>query len=320
MKPSRSLVRLFFAVSLVASASAAQAAANVTFVASNGSNANPCTRKAPCKTLQAAVDAVANAGQVQVLDTGFYGSFLNIEKSVTISAEGVTAILRAILINNGSARVILRGLLLSGAGTAAGTDGVRIVDANSVLIENCAIERFPRDGINSPDQTVKLSVKDSVARRNGRDGMRADGGGTTSVTVENSRFEANADDGIEIGDVEAAITNTILSGNADNGLVLIGGRANVARTVAADNGARGFRVQTAGGVLTIDSSISRGNATDGLSAGSGTKARITNSTFTNNNTGVFIGGVVDTRENNIIDGNDTDLAGDSLTPIDELEP
>src|SRR2546430_13238022 len=65
-------------------------AAPRTFVSGLGSDANPCTRTAPCRTFQMAHDTVDPNGEVLALDSAGYGT-LTITKNVTISAEGVEA-------------------------------------------------------------------------------------------------------------------------------------------------------------------------------------------------------------------------------------
>jgi len=57
------------------------------FVSVNGNDSNPCTALSPCRTFQAARDAVQACGEVDVLDTGGYGT-LNITKSISIVNPG----------------------------------------------------------------------------------------------------------------------------------------------------------------------------------------------------------------------------------------
>src|SRR5580658_4239465 len=61
------------------------------FVASYGSDSNPCTFGSPCKTFQNAVNVVAVGGEVTAIDSAGFGP-INITKSVTItSPAGVEA-------------------------------------------------------------------------------------------------------------------------------------------------------------------------------------------------------------------------------------
>ena len=63
-------------------AGAAQAQTRV-FVAAQGSDSNPCTFAAPCRTFQHAHDMVAAGGEIDVLDPAGYGAVI-ITKSISI--------------------------------------------------------------------------------------------------------------------------------------------------------------------------------------------------------------------------------------------
>ncbi|HEX9904227.1 MAG TPA: hypothetical protein VGA77_04610, partial [Propylenella sp.] len=139
-------------------------AAPVTFVASNGKDSNPCSRPAPCRTLQRAHNVTTAGGELQILDSGSYRAILRISKSITVSGVGSNATAGRITIENGNAVVTLRRLLLNGAGL--GGHGVQISAAKAVHIEDCEIERFPGAGIRLNDD-AELFVSDTVSRDNG---------------------------------------------------------------------------------------------------------------------------------------------------------
>lgn len=56
-----------------------------TFVATTGSDANPCTRVAPCRMFSAALLQTASRGEIVALDSGGYGAVV-INEAVTIAA------------------------------------------------------------------------------------------------------------------------------------------------------------------------------------------------------------------------------------------
>ena len=93
-----------------------------TFVSGLGSDANPCTRTAPCRSFQKAHDVVAANGEVVALDSAGYGKLI-ITKSVTISGEGQEAESSAascdtgILISTSGITVVLRSIRIEGFGT-----------------------------------------------------------------------------------------------------------------------------------------------------------------------------------------------------------
>jgi hypothetical protein len=88
------------------------------FVSGTGSDANPCSLPAPCRTFTAAIAAVAADGEVVVLDPAGYGPF-TVTKGVTITVPpglyaGITAFSGdGVTVNAGpSDVVVLRGLTL----------------------------------------------------------------------------------------------------------------------------------------------------------------------------------------------------------------
>src|SRR5262249_58062915 len=68
----------------------AHAQASRTWVSGVGSDANPCSRTAPCQTFAGAISKTAVGGEINCLDPGGFGA-VTITKSITISCEGVTA-------------------------------------------------------------------------------------------------------------------------------------------------------------------------------------------------------------------------------------
>ena len=277
------------------------------FVASSGNDANACTRAAPCRTLQRGINVTPVGGELVVLDSASYGSAATILQSITISADGVSATLLnpgGVTIGGAGIVVALRGLHLNGG--VAGRSGILIEDAAAVHIENCVVEGFGEDGILlDSGSNAKLFVIDSVARDNGGDGLHVIGTATMArLTVDNSRFENNAGDGLDVEGIESAITRTVISANGSDGIEQTGGRMNVTWTEAASNGGNGF-VVTVSGAMTVDSSVARGNTSNGLLLGSGsTSATVSNSVFTDNAIGIANAGMtLLTRENNTIAGN-----------------
>jgi hypothetical protein len=282
-------------------------AGRVRFVASNGDDANSCVATAPCRTLQRGVEATPAGGELIVLGPGSYGGSLTIGKSITISAIGISATLGNpgnIVINRAGAVVALRGLHLQGAGP--GATGIDISAAAAVRIEKCVIERFMGHGISLTSADAELSVMDTIVRDNSG-GLFVNAAGA-QLTVDNSRFEGNVASGIFAGAGESTITRTVSSGNGGHGIVQQSGRMNVTATTTAQNGGDGYIV-TSGGQMSLESSVARGNDDNGLGVGFESSARISNSVFTNNGTGLFNNGILETRQNNTVRGNGTNVSG-----------
>jgi len=169
MSRAPALLCLFAVIASIVSAAPAQATLrDRVFVASYGSDSNPCTFGSPCKTFQNAYANVAPGGEITAIDSAGFGP-LTITMSVTItSPNGVEAGIavpaneNAITVNAGNSdTVVLSGLTLEGAGTAG--YGVYINNAGNVEVVNCAIRNYFNGGIYvQPSQNIVLSVTNTV--------------------------------------------------------------------------------------------------------------------------------------------------------------
>ena len=164
---------LIAAVMSLASVNPASAQAVRTWVSGVGDDANPCSRTAPCKTFAGAISKTAAAGEINVIDPGGFGA-VTITKSISIVAEGQTAgiaasFINGIIINAAAAdRIVLDGLDIEGFGN--GLNGIRILNAGSVLIKNTDIRNFRGGtgiGIDIQDVTDSaIYVQDSTITGN----------------------------------------------------------------------------------------------------------------------------------------------------------
>ena len=307
-----SIVMLALAATVI-SAPAAQPADSIRYVSPAGNNSNACTLAAPCRSLQRAINLAPAGGEVSILDSGFYGNNATIRKSLTITGNGFTVIVGApIVVSNADAVVTLRSLVLDGQGAVV--TGIRVDSAAAVHIERSVVRRYSGVGIAATAQGVGLFVVDTISRDNGGSGVSTN---AARLTVDNSRFENNGQSGITVLSSEATIRRSLASGNSTSGIIALLSSADIASTSAVQNGSAGFSAQSS--TLTIDSSVANGNADAGLRLDSAGIARISNSIFTRNVTGIAngSGGLAETRENNIIRGNTTEVSG-TLTPIGAL--
>jgi hypothetical protein len=284
----------------------------VRYIAANGNDGGNCSLAAPCLTLQRGIDRTPAGSELIVLDSGDFGSGAIISKSISISAVGVSASLDGgITIDAADATVLLRGLRLSGAG---GT-GISIVNAAAVHIEDCHVQNFDGVGISANTAAdVKLFVSGVVSRNNRFDGLLFITGAGGKLTVDNSRFEGNAREGLNIQSGEARIVRTTLSGNTNRGLYQLGAKTNVILTTAAHNGLDGFHVSIRG-EMTLEQSVARGNGR-GVRVQGNSTGRLADSVMTNNVIGLSVapGATLLTRANSTVAGNATDVSG-VLTPL-----
>src|SRR5215472_4478503 len=117
-------ITLLSAATLVATmaSTGAFALSNRTFVSGTGSDANPCSLGAPCRSFAGALAQTSSGGEIAVLDTAGYGAVTITQAVSIVNEEGVEAGITVTsgdgnTINAGSSDVVnLRGLTLVGAG------------------------------------------------------------------------------------------------------------------------------------------------------------------------------------------------------------
>jgi hypothetical protein len=309
---ARVVLVLLAAATPVAHPVPASAADNARYISINGNNDNNCSLTAPCRTLQRGIKMTPAGGELRILDSGSYGG-ATINRSMTLSGNGNTVFLDSPLtINSAEAVVALRGLVLNGQGTA--TSGILISEAATVHVERCVIHGFAQHGINALATGIELFVLDTISRDNGFDGLRIAGFSTSRLTVDNSRFDGNGNSGIGITAGRGTISRSTASRNASSGIFAEGAGVSIIATVSAHNGNHGFFASLNSSVI-VESSLAQANGMAGVFVGSAT-ARISNSTFTSNSTGVHNNGTLETRQNNTVRGNTTNVAGNNaLTNI-----
>jgi hypothetical protein len=138
-----------------------------TFVATTGSDSNPCTITQPCRHFSAAIGATAAGGEVDALEPGAYGSF-SINKAITIEGQGWSYVApppdgQAIFIAAGANDdVYLSGLSLNGVGVASAT-GILFLSGASLNIQDSKIRNFTNSGINfQPNTASQLFVSNTL--------------------------------------------------------------------------------------------------------------------------------------------------------------
>jgi hypothetical protein len=267
------LIFVFAVFAISAFSTAANAAVYISYVASNGNDANPCTVvSAPCKTLARAYNVTSANGTIRVLTA--LQSNLNIAKNITISGDGAP-IVGTFVISGASTKAILQGLQLNGVGILA--NGIRIDSAAAVHIEDCTIERYASDGIKLIASTAtKLFISNTVSRANVSDGLYVDATNAQAV-IENSRFEGNGSTGVylKVANSKASVTGSVASGNGYNGIILVN-EGTITETIADNNSQNGFVTRT---YATMDSAKADGNGAAGLQIDATSSTAIMNCVF-----------------------------------------
>jgi hypothetical protein len=207
MSPRKlSLSAVLLTCALSAPTAAVHAQATQAWVSETGNDADPCSHALPCRTFAGAILNTNAKGRINAIGPGTFGT-MTITKSITIDASkrfaGVLAAgTNAIVINAASTDVVtLRGLTIDGNGT--GLDGIQILSAKEVHIENCTIQNFVNRGIfvNNSAGNLNIYIRNTVVRNNigpsspgGNSGavlLRPTGTGTASAIIESSHLDQN---------------------------------------------------------------------------------------------------------------------------------
>ncbi len=307
MRTTKLTIHAIFAiaVSLVMSSSA-QAQATRTWVSGVGSDANPCSRTAPCQTFAGAITKTAPGGEISVLDPGGFGA-VTITKSITINGEGPVAgitgsLVNAVIINAAATdTIVLRHLAINGVGN--GLRGVRVLSAKAVHIENCDITGFR----GSPGRGVDINLAT---------------GTSTQVFINESTIGNNIAAGVAVAPTSGTptakvqITDSILANNASGVFAGEGGIFTLENTTVSGNTVAG--VDAAGtvapGQVNVDNSVISHNTRGITTAGTST-VRLSRSAITNNPTAGFTitGGTIGSFADNYFSGNGANTG--ALSPL-----
>ena len=171
---------------LLLAAAPARAASFQTFVSVNGNDANTsasCVRTNPCRLIKTALTVTSPGGVLTVLDSGGFGGFTVTQAVQVVAAPGVQATIQPIVSDSDAAvvvnapggggrvpRVTLRNLYLASPGSPAQQTGLRVLNVDTLHVENCVITGFLDEGISVvPGGSVsRLFISDTVIRECGR--------------------------------------------------------------------------------------------------------------------------------------------------------
>lgn len=221
----RTLMITLSCLVLLMFATVVQAQASRTWVSGVGDDANPCSRTAPCKTFAGAISKTAAGGIISTLDPGGFGA-VTITKSITIDgSEQIAGILAAstngVIINAANIVVVLRNLEIHGFNT--GFDGVRVIQAGEVYVENCRIQNFTSDGIEIlpgvASTTTKVVVRNSDIRNNTANGIKVAPTVSTALVkldVSESQISGNSNVGVLVANLNnsASLHNSQINLNS----------------------------------------------------------------------------------------------------------
>jgi hypothetical protein len=282
----------------------AQASSSRTWLSGVGSDSNPCSRTAPCATLQHALSQTDAGGEVDILDSGDFGSG-SITQAVTIVNQGaVTGFTPGgiVVVAGASDVVTLRGLnLVSTLFSALGFDS-----GAELHVENCQITGGIARALDfTPSGASQLFVSDTIVRASVQGILiRPEAAGTADVVLERVQAINNS-----LGGIVANAQRSSGSGTVVN--------IAVRDSVASGNGGIGILARSQVGgpnvVMTLDHVAATSNGigieADGSDMGAGGIA-LSNTQVSGNGTGLVAvnGGVLVSFGNNYVIGNGTDGA------------
>ncbi len=300
---------LFVVTFMLVLASAAQAQATRTWVSGVGDDVNPCSRTAPCKTFAGAISKTAKDGEISVLDPGGYGA-VTITKSIYINGTHgagygsiVASLVNGVIINitdvNDVRKAVrLRALDINGAST--GINGISILAANNVWVEDSVIDGFTGDGTNSgmgirvaTTASCNLYVSDTMIHK----------------TITGIRVSTTA------GFAVANVRNCNIEGNTNGLTVNTNGFASIENSRFAANTTNGVATLVSSATITIRDSILSNNGTAINAAAASTLRSLSN--LLNNNTTGFGGSTAviqtDGQNRNVANGTPGTPGGGTVT-------
>lgn len=297
------------------------------YLSLNGNDAFPCTLQQPCRLLPAALAAVADEGEIWILDSANYNTGpVNVMKSVTVLAmPGVQGSIvaaggNAMDIATAGVKVTLRNLVIIPLPGGGGLDGIHMTAGAMLTVENCEFANLPQSAI-FVSGAITVRVADTIARDSGDTGLLLVDGARAVVT--RGIFSGNAGSGVVVRGNTAGTTTSADIGdstidNDGSGVFVLSTNASAivkasvrdSRVVRnTDFGVAGDSLAGAPMTISVSNDILSNNnvAIAMLTTG---KAWVAGNTVSDNGTGLQnSGGVFETDGNNAVRNNATDTSG-----------
>lgn len=307
------MVPLFVCGCCVVIFGAGAAAAQVrTWVSPTGSDANPCTLQQPCRNFGAAVDAVADGGEVVALSSGGFGPVTLTKAVALIAPEGVHAAIapttgNAVTINAPGLNdtVVLRNVYLNSQGAE---NGILATAVSALHVEGSVVSGFS-DGVRFEAAGGRLALSDSVVRDCTNYGIAVSGGSDVRAVISNSQLHYNAT-GIRVVNARVAIRDTASTARPAGVAFWAhsGSSVSIDGSTAA-GGNFGFYVRSSG-IMVVRNCVASSNDGSGAYADLEGVMFVSHSVISGNGLGVGTsgGGLVRSAGENILQGNTTNGA------------
>jgi hypothetical protein len=320
--------RIALLLSLSCAATSAIATAQRTFVASNGSDANPCSLAAPCRSFGSAITQTSSGGEVIVLDSAGYGP-VTVSQAVSIIAPagvyaGVSVFAGAgVTVNAGGGVVTLRGLTINSLGGDIGVDyvsGARLY-LDRVIVTGFALTAASAGVRANLSASGILNVREAALRDNANGLTGSASSGLLTVDIENTAFERNTT-GLDLRGGTAGViqgstfTDSTTGIAADPTIAAKTSTIEVWKALVADNvtGVQSGANAGAPTFVSLISSLITGNTT-GVQA-TANPVYCSDNTITRNTTGLSLvtGGTAQTALDNAVANNTGSAAFTSTVP------
>jgi len=282
----------------------AGAQASRTWVSGVGDDVNPCSRTAPCKTFAGAISKTAAGGEIDALDPAGYGA-VTITKGITIDGGGGQV--ASVLVSGTNGIVVQAGpsdvVILRNLrinGIGTGINGIRWLSGKALTVENCDIFGFTTNGIDIAKADGGKAFVHNTVVQNV---------GGSGISVVNSTTNVSVD--IDDSRFDLGGTFGVFAGSFS--------RVTVTNSVVSGNSSAGFIASAAAGTaeLNATNSTSSNNVTGVQAGGGGAPAtvRISNVTMHDNNNGMLVAanGTLKSFGNNFNSGSGAPTAP-NLTP------
>jgi hypothetical protein len=249
-------------------------AANVSYIAGSGNDANPCTASQPCKSFQSTLNV---ALQVLCTDPPFSSEGLVLPggSAIELDCAGVWSApsnQRAIEIPLSSQANTLKVRNMTFSGSGGGLNALFFLGpGGTVIFENCVFEDFASAALSFlPFGALNIVIKNSRLSNNGSGILlQPRTGGIINATLDHVTITGNNGGGIKTdstnGLVNLDITDSEISNNAGNGTNAVAGAnlnvVNIRNSVIAKNGAAGVQANGAdAGVLVATTLLDENTA------------------------------------------------------------
>lgn len=224
---SRIVRRFVVAIVMVLIAPAVNAQLFRAYLSTSGSDSNPCTLPSPCRLLPAAMTAVADGGEVWILDSANYNSGqVSISKSVTILAvPGVVGSFvastgsAALRVNTAAVKLAVRNLSFTSLPGAANTFGIQVDSGSGLVVEQSRFAKLNTAILVQGGATVHVS--DSIIRDSSFYGIELKNGPSASVfrTQLLANFEGLRITGSAASTSRVTVTESLIADNVNSGIV-----------------------------------------------------------------------------------------------------